>query len=100
MAWGNNELKFDVDKISELKGKVADVRGDLDEYKNTLKENLDAIKNEWNTPAGRKFMEEYDWDWLPQVDKYINVLEKLEELLGVAEENYRDVEEEASRLDF
>lgn len=100
MAWGNNELKFDVEEISKMRRDVEDTVKELNTCKSNLKEALSNIEKDWDTPAGRKFMNEYDWDWIPQVDKYIKVLEKLEELLGVAEQSYADVEDAASRLDF
>lgn len=45
-------------------------------------------------------MSDFNFDWVNDIDKYINVLEKLDELLGVAESDYSEVEELVKRIDF
>ncbi len=100
MAWGNDELQFNVDHIKKMRTNVKQTISDLRDGKSKLKSSLESLKGKWNTPAGKKFMSDFNFDWVNDIDKYINVLEKLDELLGVAESDYSEVEELVKRIDF
>lgn len=101
MAWGDpTSLKFDVSEISKMRTQIQNTSKDLASFKTTLLQEVENLKNNWKTPAGKKFTEEVDTDWAKQVDKYITIIDTVDELLEVAEKSYREVEEEAKKVSF
>ena len=66
---------------------------DVEILKDNLERRIEALKKDWKTPAGKKFTKEVDTDWASQVDKYITIIDAVDELLEVAERNYEEVEE-------
>ena len=100
MAWGISTLKFDVEEIREMRNKINSTSSDLRNLKNRLLKEIEELKGDWKTPAGKKFFENVDADWAQQVDKYLKVIEAVDELLEVAEKAYKEVEEEAKKLSF
>lgn len=97
----SNTLKFDVDEIKSMRQKLQGAAADLKDCNDTVKEGIEKLRNEdWKTPAGKKFMENVNTDWSEQVEKYVKVLNTLDELLGVAELDYSAVEEEVERATF
>lgn len=101
MAWGDpTSLKFNVEKISKMRTKIQETATELMEFKTTLLQEVDNLKKNWQTPAGKKFTSEVNTDWAKQVEKYVTIIEAVDELLEVAENNYRDVEEEVKKISF
>lgn len=102
MAWGDpTSLKFDTESISLMRKKLQKTAEELRNYKIKLIGEFEALKTSWNTPAGRKFIKEViDIDWSNKVNKYINIINTVDELLKVAELDYKAVEEEARTLSF
>ena len=98
MAWGDpTSLKFDVSEISKMRTQIQNTSKDLASFKTTLLQEVENLKNNWKTPAGT---EEVDTDWAKQVDKYITIIDAVDELLEVAEKSYREVEEEVRKVSF
>ena len=101
MAWGDpTTLEFDVEKISSMRTKLQDTARELGEFKTTLLQELELLKSEWRTEAGRKFAADFNTDWAKQVEKYITIIEAVDELLAVAETDYKAVEEKANSISF
>lgn len=101
MAWGDpTTLKFDVDEITSMRTKLQDTARELAEFKTTLLQELEILKSEWRTAAGKKFTEDFNNDWAKQVEKYITIIEAVDELLAVAETDYKAVEEKAKTISF
>lgn len=101
MGWLDpTTLKFDVEKISKMRKDIEKTASELIELKNTLLNQIEELKNNWQTPAGRKFTEEVDTNWAKQVDQYVKIMNALDELLKVAEENYIEVEEAINQISF
>lgn len=101
MAWGDpTSLKFDVAEISKMRKKIQDTATDLDNFKTTLLKEVEDLKTNWQTPAGIKFTQEVDTDWAKQVEQYIKIIQAVDELLEVAETNYKAVEDEANKVSF
>lgn len=93
-------LKFDVAEIKKMRKKIQDTANDLKNFKTTLLNELDTLKKQWDTPAGKKFTSDVDTDWGTQVEQYIKIMNAVDELLEVAETNYTTVEEDAKKISF
>lgn len=93
-------LKFDLDKMYDMKNKLADTATDLMNYKTTLVNLLEELKKDWNTSAGNKFFAEVDTDWAKQVEQYVTIVNAVESLLEEAISQYSIVEEEVHTLKF
>lgn len=101
MAWGDpTSLKFDVAEFSKMRKKIQETSRELSELKTSLLQELEDLKEDWNTPAGKKFTAEVDTDWAKQVDKYITIIDAVEELIEVAEKSYGEVEEIVNKISF
>lgn len=101
MAWSDpTSLKFDVEEIRRMRKKIQDTATELKEFKVSLLQELENLKNGWKTPAGKRFVADVDTDWAKQVDQYVVIIEAVDKLLEVAEKNYRDVEEAAQKVTF
>ncbi len=101
MAWGDpTSLKFDVSEISRMRTQIQTTSKDLAEFKTSLLKEVENLKTNWKTPAGKKFTEEVDTDWAKQVDKYITIIDAVDELLEVAEKAYKEVQEEVKKISF
>lgn len=101
MAWGDpTSLKFNVERISSMRTKLQETAKELGEFKTTLLQELELLKSNWKTPAGKTFTESVDTDWAKQVEKYITIVEAVDELLSVAETDYRAIEEKVNIVSF
>lgn len=101
MAWGDpTSLKFDVSEISSMRKQIQTTSADLAKFKTELLEEIRILKENWKTPAGKKFTKEVDTDWAKQIDKYITIIDAVDELLEVAEKNYKEVEEATKKVSF
>lgn len=101
MAWGDpTELKFDVSKISAMREKIQTTSAELTQLKTNLLQEMQTLKDGWKTPAGKKFTTEVNTDWASQIDKYITIIDAVDELLEVAETNYREVETDVTSISF
>lgn len=95
-----NDLNFDIDKLNEMKTKLADIASELGDDKKKALDSFDKLKKDWNTAAGKNFMKNIDTDWTDEVDKYITIIEIVESLLEEAAAQYATVEEEIDKLKF
>lgn len=101
MAWGDStSLKFDVSEFSKMRTQIQTTSSDLATFKTQLLQEIKTLRENWETPAGKKFTEEVDTDWASQIDKYITIIDAVDELLEVAEKNYREVEEATKKVAF
>lgn len=101
MAWGEpTSLKFDISEISKMRSKIQETSTELSNLKTQLLNEVETLKSKWQTPAGKKFTEEVDTDWAKQVDKYIVIINAVDELLEVAENSYKEVEIAAKKVSF
>lgn len=101
MAWNDpTSLKFDVSAISSMRSKLQDTSTELSELSTTLLGEVDTLKQSWKTPAGEVFVEKFDTGWAEQVQKYITIIDAVDQLLSVAETHYAEVEEAANGISF
>lgn len=96
----HRELKFDLEKMNEMKTKLADTAAELEDYKIKVVDSLDQLKKDWNTTAGKSFMSNVNTDWTVEVDKYIKIVGAVESLLEEASKQYATVEDEIDNLKF
>lgn len=94
------ELKFDIEKINDMKKSMADSADDLSTYKDKVIGALDKLKKDWNTAAGKNFMKNVDTDWVKEVDNYIKIIGAVEKLLEEASTQYAKVEDEVDKVKF
>lgn len=93
-------LKFDINQINVMEKKIQETTEDLGDLKEKLIQSINQLKENWKTPAGEKFMKDVDTDWSLQIDKYIRVLEAVDQLLKVAATEYEKVELGAQKITF
>lgn len=96
----NDELKFDVDKLRETKAKCDEIKLSLTEKKTNLINQLEDLRKDWQTDAGKAFFEDQNTDWTAQVDNYVRITEAISKLLDVAITQYENVVSEAKRLNI
>lgn len=92
------DLKFNVDKLNSMKTKCEDAGNDLDTLSAELSDNLEQLKEDWNTPAGTKFFSELQDDWTEQVEQYKKFTTAIKELLEDAIKEYTPIETAANNL--
>ena len=95
-----NSLNFNISEIGNMRKKVKTTAADLRSFKTTLLKEIEILKKNWNTPAGKKFTSEVNTDWATQVDQYVKILGAVDELLIAAETEYKKVENSAKALSF
>ena len=94
------ELKFDIEKINDMKKSLSDSADDLNTYKDKVIQSLDKLKKDWNTAAGKNFMQNVDTDWTKEVENYIKIIGAVEELLEEAATQYEKLEDEVDKIKF
>lgn len=96
----NDELKFDIDKLRDTKAKCDEIKLSLTEKKTNLINQLEDLRKDWQTDAGKVFFEDQNTDWTAQVDNYVRITEAISKLLDVAITQYENVVSEAKRLNI
>lgn len=94
------ELKFDIEELRKMKNKLGETASDLDSEKEEVLKGIDELKEHWETPAGKKFIEEVDLGWADEVDRYIRIIEGVQQLLDEAIKEYEKVVDKVDRLKF
>jgi len=61
-------------------------------------EELEGLKRDWKTDAGKVFFAEQDTDWTSQVENYVKITNAIADLLNVAITGYESLVEEAKAL--
>ena len=95
------DLKFDLDKLREMKQKCSDLldgENGIVTTQNKLKESLEQLKIDWGTAAGEKFFSDLEIDWDQEVAQCKKYVTAVSELLDVAIDKYGEVEIEANNL--
>lgn len=91
-------LKFDIEKLENIKTECEAAKDQLTKLDTELSKSLEELKNQWKTPAGKKFFDDLDEDWSKQVQQYTKITGAIVKLLDKALESYRPVEEEADSI--
>lgn len=98
--WGTSKLKFNTGKLDSTDKAIQDVIDDLNTVSSDLMREVEALKTNWNTPAGREYISKIDTDWSDQVKQYIKVLSAVDELLKAASKEYKKIETSSSKIKF
>lgn len=98
--FGNDTLKFDVASFRTMSDKIQETITELEEKNQSMLEAFEQIKEKWNTPAGRSYMQKINLDWLDDVEKYAVLLNAVKELLNEAATEYEALEDKAAALSF
>ena len=93
-----NTLEFDIDKLNNMKTTCTTLSKEIEDSKKALFDDLEMLKSNWQTDAGKKFFEELDTNWVSHVEKYKQVAEEIEKLLDVAIKEYSTLVEEAKAI--
>ena len=94
----NHELAFNLDDLEKLRKQTETVCKDLREQRDNLEKGLTQLRQEWNTPAGRYFFEQFDTDWEAEVKKFENTLKIFEEILKDAIDEFQKVVDKADSI--
>lgn len=92
------ELHYNLEKLKQIRDETKNIATDLSKLNGELQTALTELRSQWNTPAGKTFFDGIDMDWTAQVDKYIEVTEKMQEVLQEVMECYQEVTEAARKL--
>lgn len=93
-------IKYDSAAIATMKQKIVTSSNNLTVKKNIIIQTINDLNNEWNTPAGKTFLSEIDFDWAKQVEQYVAILDAISDMLTAAESTYDEVTEKASAINF
>lgn len=94
------ELEFDIEKLKSTKEKCENLATEINDLKDILLEELNQLKKDWNTDAGKVFFAEQDTDWTSQVNKYVEITNTISKLLDTAITNYQELVDDAQRLNL
>lgn len=92
------KLKFDLERLSEMSRKLEETAGELSGTGTSLQENMEQLKKDWNTTAGREFFQNQTTTWTEEVERYIQVLETLKSMIDYAIEEYSRIQDLADKL--
>ena len=91
---GNTDLAFDTDALRKCGNRYSEVAKRLEDLATTLTQNLAQLRDEgWTTPAGTAFETMVNEDWKENVDKYVDLLETLDQILDEAAMYYENLED-------
>ena len=93
-----NELAFDLANLEKIRSEANKALDGLQKSRNQVREGLNTLRNEWNTPAGSYFFQNLDAEWETGVAKCQKTLEVFVDVLDMTIEYYRAVEEKANAL--
>lgn len=94
-----NELQFDTDKIREIQRRLAQTLEEMDGLLHDTQTALEQIRNEWHTPAGAKFFEDYNTKFSAS-QKYLQDAKVISDLLARVASKYDGVSAAAQRLNL
>lgn len=92
------DVMYNIDKLRDSQKAIKKQRTDLLELNTRLKADLDSLKQDWKTPAGKKFFNDNIVDWDDDVKKYVNMLEGISQMLEKAIGEYNAIDNDAKQL--
>ena len=94
-------VKYNLDDFNSACNKVDEIRSKLEEDKTNAVNAFDELRKKgWKTKAGAKYMSEMDAGWVPTLNKYINILERLDRALKDMRAKYAEMDEKVRKIDF
>lgn len=96
--WKSKELAFDLDALEQLRRNTQVLRDGLNAQRDDLVKGLEVLRQNWQTDAGREFFQNLDGKWEAQVKRFDSVLRVFDRMLGQAERDYGEVQDQAERI--
>lgn len=93
-----NELKFDVEKIKTMRDSIKNNRDLLVSSKDEAKRQIDELRDEWKTPAGDKYRDQLNDEWANDVQKYVEIMDAVVEILNETIIKYSEVERKVKKI--
>lgn len=93
-----DKLQFDTERLCSMKGDIERAIGNLQTVNKSLQEQMQTLREKWNTPAGKVFFENQNLDWSESVEDYIQVMNTMKEMIEYAILKYEPIQQEAERL--
>lgn len=94
------DLSYDSDAFSKAITEYTAARDSFDSIKNHMTECTNALRSGWQSDAGDAFFSSFDDDLSPALDKYINFMEYLIDILQKASAEYDPIVTEAEQLRY
>ncbi len=89
---------YNIDKLRDSKKAIQKQHDDLLEINKSLKKELESLKKDWNTPAGKSFFQNNMVDWDDDVEKFVKMLRGISEMLEKAIGEYEAIDNDAKKL--
>lgn len=93
-----SDITYDIDELRTARTAVDNLITTLEECKNNLERDMQALKDAWKTDTGEKFFEEHKDVWTDYVNQYIKKINCVSDMLEKAIEYYEDINNEVAKL--
>lgn len=91
-------LKYDLDSLGNLSQTIGSLSQELSELHTTIQEQMKQLRQDWDTPAGRKFFETQNTDWSAEVKNYVKILSTLKDMIDYAIGQYDNLKTDAEKI--
>lgn len=92
-------FEVDIDALSKASKEYEDQLGELNRIKKEISETLKTLKDEgWNSKAGEACMKKFDDNWAKELDKYINLVDFLKDILKQTKPELEKLVDKANSL--
>ncbi len=85
------DLLVNQDEMQIASNNIKNYSEDIRNIKSSLKSVFDILREEWNSEAGKKYVDKYEKDVLDNLDKYSIVFDHMSENLIAASHKYDEV---------
>lgn len=93
-----SKLAFDLDDLRKLLKATEDLKDNLTKQKDSLKQGLEELRHDWQTPAGSYFFENIDDSWEGDVEKFLKTIDVFREIIEDACEQFQEVQNKADAI--
>jgi len=93
-------LSFDLDELRILQENTSKTCEDLAKQHQNLKTGIEKLRQDWRTPAGDYFFKNLDTEWEQQIIKFETTINKFDEVLKYAIQEFEAVSQEAEQISF
>ena len=94
-----NKLEIDLDTLERTSQLYCDKYTELDTAFTNLKNAIDNLRNtDWKSAASTQYFSNYDSSWVPDMQRQVEIVEEVRDLLKDAVDTYADIESELSNI--
>lgn len=97
-VFGEGRLEFHLEELQVFSADIEKLEAELQNLSEDIRKEMETLKADWKTPAGKEFFEKQDYQWADEVKKYIGVLETLREMIDFACTKYSEVKEAGEKI--